>query len=1065
MNAIANNPVRTEDVNLAEKIFGKDLATLKGKTTKTKPLPMVKDTIEIPPEIATSRDSWVLYIDVMFVNKIPFLTSISGALYYRTAIPMKNQKQEELFATLDKVFCIYNGRGFVISDLHADNQFRPLLEDLEDELDCTMHFCPAGGHVPESERNNRFLKERTRCGYHRLPFKALPIKVLKALVMEMTRKTNYFPNKHSISKYFSPRQMLLQEPLDYERHCKYYVGQYVQAHDDETYPRNSPKSRTIDALYIRSLINGHEVYNIATDEIITRAHVTPLPIPRHIIDTVNRTAARQRQPGLKIQARNGDVLYDSAWTSGVDYETDEEDFDSDAEDSDLEDEDEDEDSTSETESETDSDSDESSQESEDSQEIRDILIQDKEEVEVSNGNPVPQEQEQEQADESEQQDTRGEEPQPRRSARQPKPRTLLQPSMTGQTHDMHLQTSEESAQEYSNDVARYWVQMMQAVKERFQVDARKVTRKKRHKNFLVTYSLTKGLKKFKQKGFDAAKGEMKQLHDRSCWQPIDVATMTPTEKAKALESLIFLVEKKDGRIKARHCANGSKQRNWINAEEAASPTVMTDSILLTAGIEAKEKRDVATWDIPNAFIQTAVEELDKDGDRIVMKIRGAMVDMLLELDPKYEEFVVYEKGQKILYVHILRAIYGMLMSGLLYYKKFKKAIEGRGYVLNNYDPCVANKMINGKQHTISWHVDDLKASHVDSKVNDEFEEWLQKEFGQVKRVTGTRGKRHVYLGMTLDYSIPGEVKIDMTDYVKTMIEEFPEELKGKVSTPANDHLLKVDKGKMLGPMKAEVFHSTVAKALFLTMRARPDIRLTVAFLCTRVKEPTTYDWFKLVRMMDYLKKTENDSLTIRLGDLKETEFSIDASYAVHPDGRSHTGMTMKMGKGAITSLSRKQKLVTRSSTEAELVAVDDCMTQVLWTKYFLEDQGYPTKATVILQDNSSAIKLEKNGHKSMGQRSRHINNRYFFITDQIAKGNVRVEYCPTDDMESDYMTKPCQGSKFDKHRSTLMNLPSSAGSKKKSKASKTVKKVTFGPVSLCGISLSREWTQRRKNEW
>mgnify|MGYP001790741643 FL=1 len=122
---------------------------------------------------------------------------------------------------------------------------------------------------------------------------------------------------------------------------------------------------------------------------------------------------------------------------------------------------------------------------------------------------------------------------------------------------------------------------MQALKERFHVDTRKVARKKRHKSFLVTYSLTKGIKKFKKKGYDAAKGEMKQLHDRSCWQPIDVSTMTPTEKAKALESLIFLVEKKDGRIKARHCANGSKQRNWINPEDAASPMVMTDSILLT----------------------------------------------------------------------------------------------------------------------------------------------------------------------------------------------------------------------------------------------------------------------------------------------------------------------------------------------------------------------------------------------------------------------------------------------------------------------------------------------------
>ena len=74
------------------------------------------------------------------------------------------------------------------------------------------------------------------------------------------------------------------------------------------------------------------------------------------------------------------------------------------------------------------------------------------------------------------------------------------------------------------------------------------------------------------------------------------------------------------------------------------------------------------------------------------------------------------------------------------------------------------------------------------------------------------------------------------------------------------------------------------------------------------------------------------------------------------------------------------------------------MSQVLWTKYFLEDQGYPVKATITLQDNSSAIKLENNGQKSMGQISRHINNRYFFITDQINKGNVQVEYCPTDEM-------------------------------------------------------------------
>ena len=105
-----------------------------------------------------------------------------------------------------------------------------------------------------------------------------------------------------------------------------------------------------------------------------------------------------------------------------------------------------------------------------------------------------------------------------------------------------------------------------------------------------------------------------------------------------------------------------------------------------------------------------------------------------------------------------------------------------------------------------------------------------------------------------------------------------------------------------------------------------------------------------------------------------------------------------------------------------MVAVDDCMAQVLWTKCFLQAQGFDTKANIVLQDNTSAIKLEKNGHKSMGQRSRHINIRCFFVTDQIEKGNIEVECYPTDKMEGDYMSKSLQGSKFKGFRASVLNL-------------------------------------------
>ena len=174
--------------------------------------------------------------------------------------------------------------------------------------------------------------------------------------------------------------------------------------------------------------------------------------------------------------------------------------------------------------------------------------------------------------------------------------------------------------------------------------------------------------------------------------------------------------------------------------------------------------------------------------------------------------------------------------------------------------------------------------------------------------------------------------------------------------------------------------------------------------------------------MNFLYKTKGDCLILQSDGSRKVIWSIDAAFAVHPDMKSHTGMAMTMGKGSITSMSKKQKLNTRSSTEAELVAVDDSMAHVCWTKNFLEAQGYETEAHIILQDNESAIKLEKNGHKSVGQRSRHIKIRYFFITDQVQRGEVQIQYCPTDEIQGDYMSKPLVGSKFRGFRQQILNL-------------------------------------------
>ncbi|KAG7373146.1 reverse transcriptase RNA-dependent DNA polymerase [Nitzschia inconspicua] len=311
---------------------------------------------------------------------------------------------------------------------------------------------------------------------------------------------------------------------------------------------------------------------------------------------------------------------------------------------------------------------------------------------------------------------------------------------------------------------------------------------------VTTFSLKTAIKKFGKLAKKAAHKEMKQLDDRNCWEAIHPEDLEEIERKRALRTIFFITQKSNGDIKGRTCADGSVQRNWIGREEVSSPTVARESIILTGMIEAYERRDVGTCDIPNAFVQTNLDERDKDGNRTIMKLDGPLVEILCEIDPRYHKYVVYEKGQKVLYVHLIKALYGMLVSAMLFYKKLKQDLIDYGFEINPYDPCVANKIVNGKQLTITWHVDDLKVSHMQPSVVTEFMDWVKKMYGQIGEVKITRGKVHEYLGMKLIYNSDGSMTIDMSDYIQSMIDAFPiKYLEGKsVSSPWNDNLFKVD---------------------------------------------------------------------------------------------------------------------------------------------------------------------------------------------------------------------------------------------------------------------------------
>ena len=171
-----------------------------------------------------------------------------------------------------------------------------------------------------------------------------------------------------------------------------------------------------------------------------------------------------------------------------------------------------------------------------------------------------------------------------------------------------------------------------------------------------------------------------------------------------------------------------------------------------------------------------------------------------------------------------------------------------------------------------------------------------------------------------------------------------------------------------------------------------------------------------------LRNWPNLMLTLEADSLSVFKWWVDASFAVHPDMKSHTGATMSLGKGSVVSMSNKQKLNTRSSTEAELVGVDDAMPRIIWTRYFLKAQGYDTQSSALFQDNQSTILLANNGTASSSKRTRHIDIRYYFITDRVKKNEISIEYCPTMEMIGDFFTKPLQGALFYKLRALVLNL-------------------------------------------
>ena len=1093
-------PVTLDDVRIATDIFGKNLGALKGKTTSRSEPHVITSISPVPIEIMKTHKQVTLAVDIMFVNKIPFLVTTSRNIHFGTIEAIPDRKINTVISKLRSILNLYKHRGFNVSSILADGEFEKLRQWFPQ-----LNTCAENEHVPDIERYIRTIKDSTRSTYNMLPFTRLPRIMVIQLVKNAVFWLNSFPSKDGVSSRHSPRRIMVGYEISYTKHVKIPFGAYVQTHESHS---NDMSQRTMGAICLGPTGNqqgGHWFLSLTSGSRVRRNRWTPMPMPQEVVSRVNAIGLRQKMPTKITYAnRYGNEIEDTLENIGHEYDSD------------------DDSSYASSDSEDSSDSEYDS----DDYDSDDDVVDEHDELDVNEEIDVGEPDIKEEPAPNTPLHTRNA---PAQIVNRPitPPNNLSNTSTGVRTLDISsdvitetdkntgVHTADDETVEtpgvHASPVANTKVRFAQdqcidsstgdmitvetsddnddyqinepteseavknaeldgqaraadpndqrpqrsnrghnrdnkyhpytylldtpidSHKNKFDIlldiitdgDTEKVFQTLQSRSFdealsLLTTQMSakKGIKVFGTNGESAIKKELEQLLYRKVMHGKKPSELTRDQKRAALRYLMFLKQKRCGRIKGRGCADGRKQKVYKTKEETSSPTIHVEALFLSCMIDAMENRNVVTLDIPGAFMQADIDEI------VHVKLHEELADLLVKIDPSYAKFVTYENGKRVIYTELDKALYGTMQAALLFWKKLSGYLEKNGFVANPYDTCVMNKMVNGKQMTIGWHVDDLKISHVDMSAIEHVIKKLESEFGKETPLTITRGKIHEYLGMTIDFSEPGKVIFSMLEYIQKILDDAPKELfTGASTSPASLYLFNVnDNCTKLDPATAILYHHIVAQLLYLGKRTRPDLLLAISFLCTRVQSPDEDDWKKLGRCLRFLKDTKDDKLTLEANSKTSINWWIDASFAVHPNMRSHTGATMSMGKGCPISISTKQKINTRSSTEAEIVGVNDAMYMVLWVRHFLEKQGYTVTDNIVHQDNQSAMKLEQNGKTSSTRRTRHMEIRYFFITDNIKRDKLSIKYCPTEDMLGDYFTKPQQGSRMRKSRVSILNL-------------------------------------------
>jgi hypothetical protein len=481
-------------------------------------------------------------------------------------------------------------------------------------------------------------------------------------------------------------------------------------------------------------------------------------------------------------------------------------------------------------------------------------------------------------------------------------------------------------------------------------------------------TISQAMKEDPSKDLQAMISELDAMLKLKVWSPTLRSLLL--KGARIIRSSMFMKKEYDAagiflKWKARLVAGGDQQdkHHYDIENEVSSPTISMTALFILACIAVHQGWVVATIDFASAYLHAVLK------NTVYMILAPIIASLIVRLDPSASEFL-QEDGSMI--VGLIKALYGCLESGKLWYDLLSSSLIELGFTMNWYDRCVFNKGTGEDTITVGIFVDDL---FIIAKLMSTIRTLYSQLAEKFVNITMNIGPNVSYLGMNFKFT-PGSCVVSMEGFVQEFLRDHPPH--GKSPSPAAENLRDVDDSPPLDSDGKSTFHIITAKLLYLAKRVRPDLLVAISYLTTRVQHPNESDQTKLERVINYLSSTQDDHILLappQDESLRVTAY-VDASYCAHVDGKGHTGCVITLGGGPIYCRSTKQKSSSKSSTEAELIALADSTSRVMWCIFFLEEQGYPTPPGVInrhimYQDNQSTIAMVKNGHPK-AERSLHI---------------------------------------------------------------------------------------------